>query len=79
VTGTQSRLNSSFWILRELRILLRPSRIGLPEFTRAVSVALMLARPEPFAYLVAHGLKILGGVGGGLVAGRRRALAAATE
>lgn len=42
-------------------------------------VALTLARPEPFAYLVAHGLKILGGVAGGFVAGQRRTREAATE
>jgi len=35
-------------------------------------VAMTLARPEPVAYLVANGLKILGGAGGGLVAGMRR-------
>jgi hypothetical protein len=32
-------------------------------------VGLTLARPEPFAYLVAHALKVLGGAVGGLVAG----------
>jgi hypothetical protein len=36
-------------------------------------VALTRAHPEPFAYVVAHGLKILGGAGGGFIAGRRRA------
>lgn len=34
-------------------------------------VGMTLARPEPFAYLVAHGLKILGGAAGGLAAQRR--------
>jgi hypothetical protein len=34
-------------------------------------VALTRAHPEPFAHLLAHGLKILGGAGGGLVAARR--------
>ena len=34
---------------------------------------------EPFAYLLAHGLKILGGAGGGLVAARRRAATTATD
>jgi hypothetical protein len=42
-------------------------------------VAPTLARPEPFAYLVAHGLKILKGAGGSFVSGRRRSPAAATE
>lgn len=41
-------------------------------------VGLTLARPEPFAYLVAHGLKILGGAGGGAFAGWRRAATTAT-
>lgn len=35
-------------------------------------VGLTLGRPEPFAYLVAHGLKILGGAGGGLWEQSRR-------
>jgi len=36
-------------------------------------VGLTLARPEPFAYVVAHVLKILGGAAGGFVGERRRA------
>jgi hypothetical protein len=35
-------------------------------------VGLTLGRPEPWPYLVAHGLKILGGAAGGLVAASRR-------
>ena len=35
-------------------------------------VGATLARPEPFAYLVAHALKILGGAAGGFVSGQRR-------
>lgn len=34
-------------------------------------VGLTLGRPEPFLYLVAHGLKILGGGAGGFIAERR--------
>jgi putative membrane protein (TIGR04086 family) len=34
-------------------------------------LGLTLARPEPFAYILAHGLKILGGAAGGMVAGRQ--------
>jgi len=37
-------------------------------------VALTKAGPEPVAYLIAHGLKIVGGGLGGFVAGRRRSL-----
>ena len=36
-------------------------------------VGLTLARPEPFPYLVAHVLKILGGAAGGFLSGRRKA------
>ena len=37
-------------------------------------VALTFAQPEPFIYIVAHALKILGGAAGGLVAEKRRRL-----
>ena len=42
-------------------------------------VGLTLARPEPFLYLVAHGLKILGGGVGGFVAERRSKVAMAAD
>jgi hypothetical protein len=46
----------------------------------AVYVGLTLARPEPFAYLVAHGLKVLGGAReGSAFAGWRRAATNATD
>jgi len=35
-------------------------------------VALTLGQPEPFIYIVAHGLKILGGAAGGRFAEKRR-------
>ena len=35
-------------------------------------VAVTRAQPEPVAYLIAHGLKIAGGAGGGFVGGRRQ-------
>jgi putative membrane protein (TIGR04086 family) len=37
-----------------------------------IYVALTLARPEPMAYVIAHGLKLLGGMAGGWVARRQR-------
>ena len=37
-----------------------------------IYVALTLARPEPMAYVIAHGLKLLGGTAGGWFAGRQR-------
>jgi hypothetical protein len=36
-----------------------------------IYLALTRLQPEPFAYVIAHLLKLLGGAGGGLVAGRR--------
>jgi hypothetical protein len=69
----------ALWVGRGLtsRFILHGALVGV--VATLLYVALTLARPEPTAYLVAHGLKILGGVGGGFVAGRRRSPAAATE
>ena len=33
-----------------------------------IYVAISFGQPEPFAYILAHGLKVLGGTAGGLVA-----------
>jgi len=38
-----------------------------------IYVGLTRAQPEPLAYVVAHGLKLLGGACGGFVAARRAA------
>ena len=69
----------ALWVGRGLtsRFILHGALVGV--VATLLYVALTLARPEPFAYLVAHGLKILGGLGGGFIAGRRRAPAAGTE
>jgi hypothetical protein len=63
----------ALWVGRRLesRFVLHGILVGV--VATLLYVALTLARPEPFAYLVAHGLKILGGAGGGLIAGRQRA------
>ncbi len=53
----------------ESRFVLHGMLVGV--VATLLYVGLTLARPEPFAYLVAHGLKILGGATGGFVAGRR--------
>jgi uncharacterized membrane protein YdcZ (DUF606 family) len=37
-----------------------------------IYVALTRAQPEPFAYIVAHALKLVGGACGGFVAQRRQ-------
>lgn len=63
----------ALWVGRRLesRFVLHGILVGVVATLLYVGVT--RARPEPFAYLVAHGLKILGGAGGGLLAGRRRA------
>ena len=62
----------AMWVGRRLesRFILHGMLVGV--VATLLYVGLTLARPEPFAYLVAHGLKILGGAGGGFVAGRKR-------
>jgi hypothetical protein len=60
------------WVARRLEsgFVLHGILVGV--VATLLYVGLTRARPEPFAYLLAHGLKILGGAGGGLVAARRR-------
>jgi hypothetical protein len=69
----------ALWVGRRLesRFVLHGILVGV--VATLLYVGLTLARPEPFVYLVAHSLKILGGAGGGLVAGRRRAATTATD
>lgn len=61
----------AFWVARRLEsgFVLHGILVGV--VATLLYVGLTRARPEPFAYLLAHGLKILGGAGGGLVAARR--------
>jgi len=63
----------ALWVGRRLesRFVLHGILVGV--VATLLYVAVTKAHPEPFAYLVAHGLKLLGGAGGGLVVGRRRA------
>ena len=44
------------------------------EERRLMYVALTRAQPEPWQYLVAHALKVVGGAAGGMVLARRRTL-----
>ncbi len=69
----------ALWVGRRLesRFVFHGMLVGV--VATLLYVGLTLARPEPFAYLVAHGLKILGGAGGGAVAGRRRAATTTTD
>ena len=61
----------AWWVGRhiESRFALHGALVGVTA--SLIYVAITLAQPEPFIYIVAHGLKILGGAAGGAVAGRR--------
>jgi hypothetical protein len=69
----------ALWVGRRLesRFILHGMLVGV--VATLLYMGLTLARPEPFAYLVAHGLKVLGGAGGGAFAGWRRAATNATD
>jgi putative membrane protein (TIGR04086 family) len=62
----------ALWVGRsvESRFVLHGALVGV--VATLLYVALSLGKPEPFAYLVAHVLKILGGAAGGAIAGRQR-------
>ena len=62
-----------------MRFMLVVGEVALSFFLLTGAGLLMRSFFRQQAILVAHGLKILGGVGGGFVAGRRRAPAAGTE
>jgi putative membrane protein (TIGR04086 family) len=62
----------ALWVCRgvESHFILHGTLVGV--VAALIYVALTRAQPEPFAYLVAHALKLVGGACGGLVAQRRR-------
>jgi hypothetical protein len=62
----------ALWVARGIssRFVLHGVLVGV--VAALLYIALTRAQPEPFAYVVAHVLKILGGAAGGLVAWRRR-------
>jgi len=62
----------AIWVGRRLssRFVLHGVLVGVGA--TLIYVALTRGRPEPVAYLIAHGLKLLGGAAGGLVAARRQ-------
>ena len=61
----------ALWVGRRLtsRFVLHGFLVGV--VATLIYVALTRGGPEPLAYLIAHGLKLLGGATGGLVAARR--------
>src|SRR5260370_41563007 len=62
----------ALWVGRriESRFILHGTLVGV--VAALIYVALTRAQPEPFAYIVAHALKLVGGACGGFVAQRRR-------
>jgi hypothetical protein len=67
----------AWWVGRGVgsRFVLQGALVGV--VATLVYLALTRAQPEPFAYVVAHVLKILGGAAGGFVARRWREVSAA--
>ena len=62
----------ALWVGRriESRLILHGTLVGV--VAALIYVALTRAQPEPFAYIVAHALKLVGGACGGFVAQRRQ-------
>jgi|SRR5579863_6963317 len=62
----------ALWACRrvESRFVVHGTLVGV--VAALIYVILTRAQPEPFAYIVAHALKLAGGACGGFVAGRRR-------
>jgi hypothetical protein len=61
-----------FWVGRGVksRFVLHGLLVGV--VATAIYLALTRLEPEPWAYVVAHGLKLVGGASGGWLAGRNR-------
>jgi putative membrane protein (TIGR04086 family) len=62
----------ALWVCRrvESHFILHGTLLGV--VAALIYVALTRGQPEPFAYIVAHALKLVGGACGGFVARRRR-------
>ena len=62
----------ALWVCRrsESRFLLHGTLVGV--VAALIYFSLTRAQPEPFAYILAHALKLVGGACGGFVAERRR-------
>jgi putative membrane protein (TIGR04086 family) len=62
----------ALWVCRriESHFILHGTLVGV--VAALIYVGLTRAQPEPFAYIVAHALKLVGGACGGFVAQRRR-------
>lgn len=67
----------AWWVGRgvESRFVLHGITVGVVAML--IYIALTRAQPEPMAYVLAHGLKLVGGAGGGWMAGLKPAPASA--
>ena len=61
-----------FWAGRGVKSLFMLHGLLVGVVAMAIYLALTRLGPEPWAYVVAHGLKLVGGAGGGWLAGRNR-------
>jgi hypothetical protein len=68
----------ALWVGRHIdsRFVLHGAFVGL--VAALFYVALTRGQPEPQLYLIAHGLKVIGGAAGGFVAAQRKATAQST-
>lgn len=62
----------ALWVCRRVasRFVIHGAIVGI--VAALVYLALAWGQPEPLLYKIAHGLKVVGGVAGGLVASRRK-------
>jgi len=67
------------WIARKTpdRRVLHGVFVGVAAMV--IYIAISRGQPEPIAYIIAHGLKLLGGSAGGLAAARRGTAKAVSE
>jgi hypothetical protein len=61
-----------FWVSRGVKSRFALHGLLVGAVATAIYLALTRLGPEPWAYIVAHGLKLAGGVSGGWLAGRNR-------
>jgi hypothetical protein len=68
----------ALWVCRRVdsRFVLHGALVGV--VAALFYLALAWGQPQPLLYRIAHGLKVVGGVAGGLVAGRRKSPALPT-
>jgi hypothetical protein len=64
----------ALWVCKrvESRFAIHGAIVGI--VAALVYMGLAWGQPEPLLYKIAHGLKVVGGVAGGMVAGRRKAV-----